>query len=487
MKIFISAIYSYDSFARGIMPDVLQTQIDRHPEAEIYYLTNSHSFNICYFNLDKRPEHCYRCKTGIKNTLEEIQGPFQHLRISDLVSQEDINEAKRFFANVEKIDFHQQYESFEVGAATLSTYISRTRDRDLLNVEQDFVKELAENALALYLAAKRFIKREKIDVVYNFNGRHGYVRAVMKAAMANEIDCWNVERARLGGYLEYFKNVLPHNIAAKKAHIDANWNDPSVELEDKRRMAEDFFRRQRAGESVIFPSFLKGQQEDLLPEEVDKNQSNIVLFTSSDDEFAAMGEDFRNPIFESQLEGIEFLCDLFGKNILHKNLIIRMHPNLRGLHYPYVENIRKLNQKYPNIYVVFPESRIHSYSLIDISEKVLSFGSTIGMEATYYGKPSILLGKCFFYFSEVAYTPQTRLEIERLLSRDLEPMPKENTLRFGYYYVAGGVKADYYYERAIGEGIFFKGKRIHTYSLFQRVTSKLIEESYNFFGRRLKF
>src|SRR5690606_20416166 len=130
MNILVSSIYSHNSYSRGIMPDVLQTQIAEHPDASIYYLTNSHSFDICYFNIEKKPEICYLCKTGVKNTLKLVEGKFTHLKISDLVSNEDKELAAEFFRNKGAVDFSQVFEGFEVGEATLSTYISRTRDRD---------------------------------------------------------------------------------------------------------------------------------------------------------------------------------------------------------------------------------------------------------------------------------------------------------------------------------------------------------------------
>ena len=149
MNILISAIYGHNSYSRGIMPDVLQTQIENNPDARIFYLTNSNSFKVCYFNINKSPEVCYRCKTGIQNTLKLVEGTFTHIRIADVISKSDKNSAKSFFKNNRKIDSSLSFENFEVGSATLSTYISRTRDRDLINVDQPFVEELAFNALSL--------------------------------------------------------------------------------------------------------------------------------------------------------------------------------------------------------------------------------------------------------------------------------------------------------------------------------------------------
>ncbi|HET7361207.1 MAG TPA: hypothetical protein VFI78_04665, partial [Salinimicrobium sp.] len=384
------------------------------------------------------------------------------------------------------IAFNQVYENFEIGEATLSTYISCTRDRDLIYVKQGFVMGLAINALALYLAIKRFLHDKDIDVVYNFNGRQGYVRAIMRAAMASQINCFNVERARMGGFIEFYKNVLPHNIGAKKQLIEDCWADSPLPENEKRKVGALFFERQRKGESVIFPSYLKKQTKYALPEVVKNGNENVVLFNSSDDEFAALGAEFKNPLFKNQNEGIEWLVEVYGKKRPHINFIVRMHPNLAGVTFDYVVHLKNLHQKYPNIHVVPPESKIDSYALIDSAAKVLTFGSTLGLEANFYGKPVILLGKCFYYFSSVAYTPKSKEEALELIDADLKPLPKINAVKFGFYFLKGGIKSEYYFEKNMGEGIYFKGKRTYSYSLYERFVAKIIQTTYRFFGIRLK-
>lgn len=487
MNILIASVFGYDSYSRGIMPDVLQTQIDKNPEAKIYYLTNSNSFDICYFNLDKRPEICYLCKSGIKNTLEMINGGFEHLKIKQLITPADLKKAQQFFHGKKRISFDQVYENFEVGAATLSTYISGTRDRELINVEKYFVKELAINALALYLGTQRFLSEKNIDIVYNFNGRQDYVRAIMRASLSLNIDCFNVERARVGGYIETFKNTLSHDIKAKKDHVDICWEQKTWNDQEKIEIGSSFFTRQRGGESVIFPSYLKNQTKNYVPEEIQNGNENVVLFNSSDDEFAALGEQFNNPLFKDQVEGISYLINLFGNQFPQTNFIIRMHPNLRSVDFKYVTDIKEQHQKFPNIFVIFPESNIDSYALMDIATKVITFGSTVGLEATYYKKPSILLGKCFYYYSEVAYTPTTQIELENLLTiKNLKPFPQVNALKFGFYYLKGGENSKYYNEVEVGEYVYFKGRKVFNYNLFQLVLYAVIKYIHRFTGIRIK-
>lgn len=482
MNILIASIYSHESYSRGIMPDVLQTQIENNPGSTIYYLTNSNSFKVCYFNIEKKPEVCYRCKTGVKNTLKLVNGDFQHLRLKEIIKPEDFKIANAFFQEGIKVEFHHVFEDFEVGAATLSTYISRTRDRDLKNVAQPFVKELAVNALALYLALKRFLKERNISIVYNFNGRQEYVRAVMRASLAMKIDCYNVERTRLKGHIDFYKNSLPHDPVNKYRLVQKYWKESKLSEIEKSREGANFYKRQSSGESVVFPSYTGKMKKGELPQQIINSKKNLVVFNSSDDELAALGEFFMNPFFKDQNEGLKYLVNLVVKELSSYNLIIRMHPNLSGVEEDYVLEIKRFHQQHPNIFVIDPDSTVDSYALMDVAEKVISFGSTTGLEANFKRKPVILLGIGFFYYVDYAYKPSDKEEIEKLLVSELNPKPLLDTLKVGYFLQKGGVKTKFYHEQEIGEGVYFKNKRIPYYSLCQRIRAKFIQFVFKFFN-----
>lgn len=487
MNILIASVFSIGSYSRGIMPDVLQSQLDKYPDATIYYLTCSNTFNVCYFNIHKQPDVCYRCKTGVKNTLELVSGNFKHIKIEELISSKDKQTAASYFSDKPIIQLDQIFENFEVGAATLSTYISMSRDRDLNDVNRYYVKELAINALSFYLGLQSFLEKQKIDIVYNFNGRQDYVRAVMCASLSKDIDCYNVERARFGGNIEFHKNVLPHNIRYKASLVELCWQESDLSEAEKNTIGTNFFNRQKSGESIIFPSYTQGMAKEEVPDYLSNGNKNIVLFNSSDDEFAAMGEEYKNPFFKNQNEGLEYLSDLFGERLKSFNLIIRMHPNLAGVKHKYVEEIIKLHQQYPNIFVVKPESKIDSYALMEKASKVISFGSTTGLEANFLRKPVILLGKGVYFYSEVAYIPENKEEIEALITSDLKPKPIIDTLKFGFYFLKGGTKSQYYQESNRGDGVFFKKKGIHIFTIPQRIKARIIQKAFQYFKLRLKF
>jgi hypothetical protein len=224
-----------------------------------------------------------------------------------------------------------------------------------------------------------------------------------------------------------------------------------------------------------------------VPGYMSNGNKNIVLFNSSDDEFAALGEEYKNPFFENQNEGLEYLSNLFGKSLINFNLVIRMHPNLAGVKHKFVEEIKQLHQQYPNIFVIEAESKIDSYALMKKAHKVISFGSTTGLEANFLRKPVVLLGKSIYFYSEVAYIPENKEEIEALITSNLKPKPIGDTLKFGFYFLKGGTKSLYYQESNKGDGVFLKKKGIHSFTIPQRIKARIIHMAFQFFKLRLKF
>jgi hypothetical protein len=66
-------------------------------------------------------------------------------------------------------------------------------------------------------------------------------------------------------------------------------------------------------------------------------------------------------------------------------------------------------------------------------EKVISFGSTMGIEALYWGKPSILLGRSFYETSRGLFIPKNHEETKFFISSTLSSSSNEDAIKFGYW------------------------------------------------------
>jgi hypothetical protein len=469
------------SLFNAVMLDRLQEEIHAGTE-KIYFLSCFQTFNICSFNREGDSSNCYYCEANIRNTLKLVEGDYEQLRLADLITPGDRAIADDFFKNVTEITHDLHYENFDAGEASISPYITRTRDKNLVRDNKEgFLRRVSYNSLLAYLGVKRFLQEQKIDRVLFFNGRLDYTRSVLRACQALDIDCYLYERVRPGGIIECFHNVLPHTITARQQLIDEAWADPTVPQEEKIKIGSNYFERKRKGEVIIAKSFVQAQEKNLLPAGIDFSRKNVVLYNSSDDEIAAVGPMYKNPFFQDQESGIHYVVDFYGQKHPEINLIIRMHPNLKGLTYQYVNVIRALHQKYPNVYVIAPESEVDTYALLDTAWKVISFGTSMGLEASFWGKPVVLLAKARYFYADVAHVPADTSEVDAILENDLGPKDRVNPVKFGYYYLNGGTKARYFFSKGLNEN-FFKGQPMKKFTLKQ----KLINRAIKVYGRLTK-
>ena len=81
-----------------------------------------------------------------------------------------------------------------------------------------------------------------------------------------------------------------------------------------------------------------------------------------------------------------------------------------------------------------PESSISSYALVSAADTVLITGSTIGIEAAYAGKPTILAGRAPWDPLGSVHTPATREALlAQVADRDLAALDPHGATMYGYF------------------------------------------------------
>jgi hypothetical protein len=235
-----------------------------------------------------------------------------------------------------------------------------------------------------------------------------------------------------------------------------NWiSQPLPELinfenNDWHLYGEDFYKTKLAGIDTSWHSFTKDQVDEL-PENWDTSKKNVVIFNSSEDEFASLGIEWKNTIYTSQIEGITNIVKGLS-DMPNVHVYLRVHPNLRKVIND--DKKRLYNLDFPNFTIITAESLISSYKLLLMSNVVLTFGSSMGIEATYWGKVSILAGTTLYKGLGATYEPQNHSEVIELLRSELEPKDRTGALMFGYYYKSHGIPYKYYQSEDIVNGKF---------------------------------
>lgn len=280
---------------------------------------------------------------------------------------------------------HFEFNNARLDSGIISTLKWATRCNNLQEILQkkgDFVAQVQQGAQIAEAYAEFCIKKVNPDLCYVYNGRFAVSYAIHGVCQRYHIPCLFHERGSdinrfeiFDKFIQSFKNY--HN------RIYSLTNGLSSMIIDYE--AHKFYIEKRGVNPTDWPSFLPKIRET--PFLKDLGNDFLVFFTSADFEMGAFIES-TDAGMGDQLESLKQLCTAckFHK----KRLIVRFHPNSRDS----VDNL-PMYELLDSMEVLYfkPDSHIDSYALMDAAEKVFTFGSTIGIEASYWGKPSFSLAR----------------------------------------------------------------------------------------------
>ena len=346
--------------------------------------------------------------------------------------------------------------SFDIGIAVLSSLVSLCRDpRPEFAEHRSLVARLFAAAWGVWNQTRDYLRRERPDRVYVFNGRFAAARAVLRACQAEQVECWIHERGCDLQHFQLYPNHLPHDIAATQSRMRRAWD--AAPRDAREALGQQWFLDRAARIERNWHSFVKQQEAGRLPADWDPQAVNLVAFTSSEDEFAAIGDCWENRLYRDQVSGLQrLIADLDRSG--NRRLYIRLHPNLKQAADRAVRPLLQLAG--PRVAVLHPDDPVDSYTLLRQASAAITFGSSVGIEAVYWGTPSILLGPCFYRGFRGVHEPASHAEAMRLL-RDLPPpaADRSHALMYGYWFHTQGEPFRYFEATGLFSGRF-KGSEV---------------------------
>jgi hypothetical protein len=233
-------------------------------------------------------------------------------------------------------------------------------------------------------------------------------------------------------------------------------NDYSQIHDDWLVSASNWFDNRISG---LTQSFTRLQKQGL---DRSRGKPFVVFFHSSEDELITT-----DLISETWGKQNNALFRLVENLVCIENLelVIRTHPNLS---YKSVEERKvwakigvDLLAKYDWISFLRPNSEVNSYELIMQSEGVITVGSTIGVEAAFLGKKSILMGRAFHENMGITFNPINDQELTDLLNgkpnTEMLLEKKINAMKYAIFHEFGGMRMSH---------ITYHNKRNHTFYKF---------------------
>lgn len=327
------------------------------------------------------------------------------------------------------------YRDVHLGLGIISNYISMTRNLAPKIDEESRVYFDAhlQQGVRFIDAAYRLIEAVKPDVVFNYNPRYEEFRPFFDICKTLGISCQITEAVKRDGTWRkvIYDNHLPHDILKRKERREYCWTHYAMTEDEKVELGKSFYTKRRGGQdSGDRKIYVANQKEGDAPD-FDESKRNIAIMNSSEDEFAAVGGDWDAlKLFKTQNDGIIYLLEHADKNF---HFYLRVHPNLSEIPFKFHTDLYKLEEKYSNITVVPAKSNMSTYTIMEKCEKILCFGSTMGVESAFWGKPALLLGPSYYYYDDVVYIPKTKEELMEMLKADLMPKGNINLIKFGAY------------------------------------------------------
>lgn len=428
--------YSSCSLAAPHVGIILDDIISSKKSGDTVYLAYCHcGLSSCFMNLSGHESICKFCHYMYRQYQKKYCEGVNMLPIRP----SDLNHVNHYidFKNAAELKL-LKYRHVQVGSSILSMYYDITRDLDMQNWVgfKTWAFPLLENLCDLVDYVYSLLEKIKPDQVLIYNGRLFENRLFYDIAKSLKIGFVSLEG--VGGHVEpyrkiHFNGELPLSIELYGSMVEELWKTSPLSLDEKIRQATVFYEKRRngilVGDTKVYTSM---QQDGLLPENFDATKQNIAIFNSSQDEIAALGDEWQDDnLFASQYEAIDFMARNAVPGI---HFYLRIHPNLKGITHKEHLELYDL-KKYQNVTVIPPESEVSTYTLMDACEKVVTFGSTTGVEACFWGKPSILLGRSYYEMTDACYHIKDRETLVSAINGELPAKDKVGALKYAYFLV----------------------------------------------------
>ncbi len=450
-----------------IQLNILQNLLDNGHEVTFLGCNGSRT-SFCLQNPTGNHWQCWICRSRRKAGINAARGLIKEISIDNLIDNLRLQPDSTNFEVARDTDSLRlfKWESFDAGEASASYLMSLFKETrfNVLTLKETTHRALI-SSIQVYLALRAYLNKERFDKVVIFNGRFPLERAAIRACQETNTPFSTTE----GGseedkYIE-LDNNFPHDIDFWKNGIKSLWETSLETLEEKSRIGHLFFSRQKSGQGQFTrPEFREHQQAGNLPSGwLDIPQSSRVsLFLSSDYERqCAIG--WPPMLFFAEQEAyVSFIIQELQKRRFDGILSIRFHPNSHPECIPFEERLESLGLSF--LKVIRARDSIDTYSLAETSGRAASFGSTVGIEAAYMGRPVILLDRSTYEDLDICSIPDSPLHAVDLLMSDLPAKPQLGCLKWAYFMQRFGTSLKHI-TKDHRNRLLFNGQRVKSNSL----------------------
>jgi len=424
---------------------------------EVAFLACDASLKACDANPWRALPHCLACCGLREDLISQVSSPVRRLPLVVAARAAELRNV-RFpdFASIKDLrDF--EWKGVKAGKEVVSSLITATGDSypDVVK-HASLISALLRDYLCVYLTAVDHLRSHKFEKVYVFNGRFVPARAWIRACEDRGVSYVSQERLGSPERVLRVENGGIHDTSLYAQRITEFWkaygSEPSTVA-----AGENFFEERPKGQVTGWQSFVGEQTPAKLPEGWDQTNRNIAIFSSTESEFMGLPEYFLKGSFPDQRRAFREVAEQIGRSAPDMHLYLRVHPNSKGEAQRWWEDASW--GLLDNLTVIPPESPVSSYQLMRSCEKSIVWLTTMGVEATYWGKTSIVLGKAFYRGIDAAYEPVNLEEaVQMIQQNNLAPKPRDKALAYGAY-IRHGIPKLPFSEPISSTKLTFKGRQ----------------------------
>lgn len=252
-------------------------------------------------------------------------------------------------------------------------------------------RKLRHEALASGKLVEDAIVEHHVTDIFIPNGRFPYQNIANLIAVKRGVKKMFFEQGEQGPQTYFLEKF--HTLDRLETQLDLSERIKIGFTLSEKKSAENWFESRINGQNVF--GRLWSPKARLVEE---KSANRVVIFSSSEDEYAELGQDWKTHDWENQWKAIESVSQYLIE--LGYQVILRVHPNIVAKsHSSFKRNIRNqkvLKNAIPKVKILGHEDGTNSYELVKSASLVVVWNSTVGLESTYLGKPTICLTSAFY-------------------------------------------------------------------------------------------
>jgi hypothetical protein len=424
---------------------------------DVVVIRCSGQLSSCLVNPEHLPSMCLRCRSKMDDGFARVRHP--RLKIEEIDPGPIDARLQRRFSSTEELKLYC-LDGVNLGRGACASTCAQINKDTKLDAEKhaELIWRELSAAYQVHMGVRRAIERHRPDRVYVFNGRFATCYPVVLACRAMGVEFYTHDRGATIAHYLLRKNTLPHDLGVIHDEMMELWAQGGP---DRERVASEWFEGRRAGAEPAGPSYIKSQIRGRLPDGFDPARRNIAIFNSTIEEYDTIVQD--TFLYPDEVVGLRHIVESM-KGVPDTRLWLRVHPNLKNI--PRDDNYQlrayaELDRQHDHLTVIWPESDVHSYTLMERATLSLTFGSTIGVEAAYWGHPSVLAGRASYERIGCCHVPSDHDELVGMLRQDLPTKGRASSLPYGYWESTRGTL----YKRFQPIGFFggtYEGREIKT-------------------------